>query len=302
MSREERSAEVEARSEQLLRGPLQHVRAAALAAVLVPLASVAAAPAMAQTCASGGATVGDFVWHDANGNGVQDAGEPGISSAVVSAVSADGTHVTYTGETGYYLFYGLCPGEYRIEVQIPPGMQPSPVSQGGDPALDSNGVPDGAGHSVARVQAEAWAYDDSIDFGFVESAPPGGEVGTGTPGYWMNHPEAWPVEEITVGGKTYSKSEALAWLWKKGADRTLTMFSSLVPAMLNVRAGTDASCVQATIDAANAWMSAPPVGYGPVGSRVHPASYAWKVGEPLHRTLDNYNNGMLCAPSRDALE
>ena len=25
----------------------------------------------------------------------------------------------------------------------------------------------------------------------------------------------------------------------------------------------------------------------------------WKVGEPLHRQLDNYNNGMLCAPHRD---
>ena len=35
--------------------------------------------------------------------------------------------------------------------------------------------------------------------------------------------------------------------------------------------------------------------YGPVGSGVHAASFAWKVGEPLHRLMDNYNNGMLCA-------
>jgi hypothetical protein len=39
--------------------------------------------------------------------------------------------------------------------------------------------------------------------------------------------------------------------------------------------------------------------YGPAGSGVHAASYAWKVGEPLHRLLDNYNNGMLCAPHRE---
>jgi hypothetical protein len=32
---------------------------------------------------------------------------------------------------------------------------------------------------------------------------------------------------------------------------------------------------------------------------VHAASYAWKVGEPLHRQMDTYNNGMLCAPHRD---
>ena len=39
--------------------------------------------------------------------------------------------------------------------------------------------------------------------------------------------------------------------------------------------------------------------YGPVGSKVAASSYAWKVGEPLHRLMDNYNNGMLCAPHRD---
>jgi hypothetical protein len=36
-----------------------------------------------------------------------------------------------------------------------------------------------------------------------------------------------------------------------------------------------------------------------VGSGVHAASVAWKIGEPLHRQLDNYNNGMLCAPHRE---
>ena len=42
--------------------------------------------------------------------------------------------------------------------------------------------------------------------------------------------------------------------------------------------------------------------YGPLSDdtkSVHAASYAWKVGEPLHRLMDNYNNGMLCAPHRD---
>jgi hypothetical protein len=52
--------------------------------------------------------------------------------------------------------------------------------------------------------------------------------------------------------------------------------------------------VQSTIDAANLWMAT----YWPLGS-VHAASYAWKVGEPLHRQMDNYNNGMLCAPHRE---
>jgi hypothetical protein len=37
----------------------------------------------------------------------------------------------------------------------------------------------------------------------------------------------------------------------------------------------------------------------PVGSNVAASSLAWKLGEPLHRLMDNYNNGMLCAPHRN---
>jgi hypothetical protein len=73
------------------------------------------------------------------------------------------------------------------------------------------------------------------------------------------------------------------------------MFRSLVAATLNVLSGNDSSCVVSTIASANSWLQT----YGPVGSRVKASSLAWRLGEPLHRTLDNYNNGMLCAPSRD---
>jgi hypothetical protein len=111
----------------------------------------------------------------------------------------------------------------------------------------------------------------------------------------MNHPEAWPVQSVTVGGVVYTKAQALAFLGQSGKDKTLTMFSSLVPAMLNVLIGNDSSCVATTITQAQAWMST----YGPVGSGVAASSYAWRVGEPLHRVMDNYNNGMLCAPARD---
>ena len=153
-------------------------------------------------------------------------------------------------------------------------------------------MPDGLGNSVATVTFEGGA-NASTDFGFHTSSV--ASPGTGTPGYWKNHPEAWPVTTITVGGVTYTRDQAIGWLEKPGKDRTITMFSSLVPAMLNVRLGNDASCVQSTIDAANAWMAA----YGPAGKGVAAASYAWKLGEPLHRLMDNYNNGMLCAPHRN---
>jgi hypothetical protein len=289
MFQESRQTTLQEQTQQLLEGPLKHVRRAALAAALLPLASVAATPAAAQSamCASGG--ICGFVWDDTNNNGVQDAGEPGIEGAVVSL---DDSYVTATDVDGFY-YFSVGSGEYVIAVQIPPETQPSPNIEGDD-AFDSDGVADGFGNSVAVVNlSETAIADANTDFGFF--TPPVAQPGTGTPGYWKNHPEAWPVDSITVGGVSYTRDQAIAWLEKVGKDRTITMFSSLVPAKLNVLIGNNDSCVATTIAAADKWMAT----YGPVGSNVHAASYAWKVGEPLHRQMDNYNNGMLCAPHRN---
>lgn len=120
--------------------------------------------------------------------------------------------------------------------------------------------------------------------------------GTGTPGYWKNHPEAWPVEEITIGGIPYTKEGAIAYMkMAVKKDKTFTMFPALVSAKLNVLIGNDDSCIADTIAAADEWMAT----YGPVGSGVRGSSSAWQEGEPLYLSLDDYNNGFLCAPHRD---
>jgi hypothetical protein len=120
--------------------------------------------------------------------------------------------------------------------------------------------------------------------------------GTGTPGYWMNHPEAWPVPAITIGGRTYLMEEAIAFMRASVVgDKTLTMFPALVAAKLNVLIGNDATCISGTITAADAWMALYPVGSNVIAGKRSP----WGVGEPLYLMLDNYNNGLLCAPHRD---
>lgn len=297
MSRTDRSPATPSATSQLLHGPLKHAKAAALAAALVPLASVAATPARAQSCLSGG-SLGNYVWQDTNANGVQDPGEAPIAGAVVTLTYGTApdvvTETTATDEFGAYQFYltVFCEGTYTISVQIPPGMQPSPANATDD-AADSDGGPDGLGNSVSVIAFGAGeAGSEHIDFGFSSSG--GTPVGTGTPGYWKTHSEAWPAS-VVVGGVTYTRDEAIGWLGDSGADKTVTMFASLVSAKLNVAAGTDSSCVQSTIDLADAWMQT----FGPVGRKVKASSYAWKVGEPLHRLMDNYNNGMLCAPHRN---
>src|SRR5262245_23444481 len=58
MYQENRQTDVKTKTQQLLQGSLKHVRAAALAAALAPLAAVAASPAMDQQNGSGGTPVG----------------------------------------------------------------------------------------------------------------------------------------------------------------------------------------------------------------------------------------------------
>jgi hypothetical protein len=119
--------------------------------------------------------------------------------------------------------------------------------------------------------------------------------GTGTPGYWKNHPEAWPVDGITIGGVFYTKAEAIDLMESPTKrDKTYNMFEQLVAAKLNVLIGNEDSCIADTIVAADAWMAV-----HPVGSWVLARSLAWREGEPLHINLDAYNNGELCAPHRD---
>jgi hypothetical protein len=136
----------------------------------------------------------------------------------------------------------------------------------------------------------------SIDNIVIEWDVPDDDPGTGTPGYWKNHPEAWPVDTITVGGVIYTKDQAIANMnTPGGGDKTYNMFSQLVAAMLNVAIGNDDSCIASTITAANAWLAT-----NPLGSNVRANSAAWQSeGSVLHSTLDAYNNGLLCAPPRD---
>jgi hypothetical protein len=289
MSQETRQTELRNKTQELLHGPLKHIRGAALAAALLPLASVAVAPASAQTvCQQSGGICG-VVFNDANDNGIQDVGETGIEGVKLFVCQlCDGTDTiaTETGPGGLYSLF-VPGGPTTIAVLIPTGMQASPPNVGDD-TFDSDGIPGGTGYSVALTYATGFA----TDFGFF--TPSMVQPGTGTPGYWKNHPEAWPVSSITVGGVAYTKAQAIAWLGKVGKDKTTTMFSSLVPAMLNVLIGNDGSCVNSTIAAANVWMGT----YGPVGSNVAASSYAWTIGEPLHIQMDSYNNGLLCAPHR----
>ena len=96
------------------------------------------------------AALGDFVWLDANANGIQDAGEAGIQNVTVNlfAPGLDGNCNTgdegpavksmTTGSDGKYKFESLTPGAYCVQFVAPSGYFFSPQNQGSDGAKNSD--------------------------------------------------------------------------------------------------------------------------------------------------------------------
>ncbi len=82
-------------------------------------------------------SIGDVVWRDDNGDGVQDGGEPGVADVTVRLLNSAGVtlQTTTTDINGNYLFDQLPPGDYAIEVELPDGYIFSPQDVGGNIGL-----------------------------------------------------------------------------------------------------------------------------------------------------------------------
>ena len=95
--------------------------------------------------------------------------------------------------------------------------------------------------------------------------------GTGTPGYWKNHPEAWPVDDHRRRRHLHEgPGDRLARQGRQGQDDHDVQLAG--SAMLNLLIGNDGSCVASTIAAPTAGW--PPTGRS--GSNVAASSQAWK--------------------------
>ncbi|HMB71695.1 MAG TPA: SdrD B-like domain-containing protein [bacterium] len=124
-------------------------------------------------------TIGDRVWNDLDGDGIQDPGEPALAGVTVSLADAAGSPVasTTTDVLGWFAFDGLCAGTYEVTVTAPANFDPSPCDQGGDDNLDSDCSP-----AMVTLQRDTEVISN-VDFGFKEDVPP--PPPTPTPGcFW----------------------------------------------------------------------------------------------------------------------
>jgi protocatechuate 3,4-dioxygenase beta subunit len=100
-----------------------------------------------------GGRLGDRVWSDANGDGVQDSGEAGIVGATVT-LSTGAT--TTTDANGYYSFGDLPAGSYTVTVNVPAGWVAT---------FDADGIATAGSTQVTLGVGEVL---DTVDFGYQE--------------------------------------------------------------------------------------------------------------------------------------
>ncbi|NUU29890.1 hypothetical protein HP467_17505 [Curtobacterium albidum] len=135
--------------------------------------------------------IGDRVWSDRNGDGLQDDDEPGLAGVPVAITGQDdrGTPVDQrgtTGEDGDYRFDGLRPGAYRVHVTVPEGLRPTIRHAGDEAALDSDVDEDGTTDPVELTRRSepgeglvGVTHDVTIDAGFVAENGDGSDGGDG---------------------------------------------------------------------------------------------------------------------------
>jgi hypothetical protein len=145
--------------------------------------SITTVPASTTTTAPPGhalGSIGDFVWFDADGDGVQDGVEPGIAGASVRLFRAGGGLVstTFTDAAGFYRFAGLEAGKYVVEFALPdvPGFSGEAFTLAGVGADDRDSDADAVSGRTGEIDLAPGENDPTWDAGVVGAAVLGAQV------------------------------------------------------------------------------------------------------------------------------
>ncbi|OQX01180.1 MAG: hypothetical protein BWK80_60510, partial [Desulfobacteraceae bacterium IS3] len=149
------------------------------------------------------ASIGDYVWNDANRNGMQDSGEAGIPDVRVSLYDKGGVLLSSatTDSHGFYQFTGLAPGDYAVKFDLPDGYEFTTAdypdaSDSGDSDADAS---DGFTGLITLTSGED---DRTVDAGMFT----GGAAGSASLGdyvwYDTDHDGIQDADEPGIAGVT----------------------------------------------------------------------------------------------------
>lgn len=120
----------------------------------------------------GSVSVGNFVWRDRNGDGIQGPADTGVKGAVLTLRNADGTAVRdvwgrlvkpqTTKKDGKFLFKDLPPGQYVVDIAYPTGHWPTTKDRPGRGKNSSS-------FRAKSLNLSAGESDTTLDFGTVRN-------------------------------------------------------------------------------------------------------------------------------------
>lgn len=121
------------------------------------------------------ASLGNYVWEDIDGDGIQDLNEPGIEGVRVELYNNNGVidGITYTDSAGFYLFEGLEPGQYYVRFYEPSGYSFTSSNVGDNNLVDSNVNDSNGVGTTSTVTLSPGEVDLTIDAGLYECVPLG---------------------------------------------------------------------------------------------------------------------------------
>jgi protocatechuate 3,4-dioxygenase beta subunit len=207
------------------------------------------------------AAIGNFVWVDENSDGYQDAGEPGIPNVRILLKDSAGNVLfeTRTDSHGGYLFSGLQPGSYFVDVDdgtLPVGMTQTPPAT---LAGSDFGNQDHGGNGYA-VTVGPGAENLTADFGYNTNPaddvnnPPSGATAALGDRVWIDvdGDGAQDPDEVGVRGATvqlitagsdglFGTADDTVAASKTTNDNGTYLFDNLAPGAYWVRMSSSAS-------------------------------------------------------------
>ncbi|MQC26767.1 MAG: DUF3048 domain-containing protein, partial [Chloroflexi bacterium] len=110
-------------------------------------------------------SIGDFVWLDANGDGIQDADEPGVEGVTVTLHDDTDAQldVTQTDANGLFAFTDVPPGDaYYLAFTLPEGYAFTLMNEGSDDAADSDADPASGETAPFSTSADTFDWDAGV--------------------------------------------------------------------------------------------------------------------------------------------
>ncbi|MEM9545118.1 MAG: SdrD B-like domain-containing protein [Bacteroidota bacterium] len=178
-------------------------------------------------------SLGDFVWEDLNGDGIQQDEEPGIAGVIIKLTDSNNVFQNTTSNSdGFYTFDGLIPGDYTLEFESSSEFIPTTPNNSSDDA-DSDLIP---GESIILSYSEG-GIRDTIDAGYFRFSTIGDFVWEDLNGNGIQDELEPGIENVTL--ELMDESNAIVQTVNSDSLGQYE-FSNIVPGVYYIRIQTDA--------------------------------------------------------------